>query len=206
MRAFDVGADDTRLRVGREKIEEVHAASLQEGVKPPQILQEEEALLEQELEETHSPFRARKATVYPKTASFAWPKFSWREANVFVLSGAFVTCLAVLVVSLFAIFRWEGADQTVASVSLPAVSVPSHAKTAPVLRKTIFRKPAAHSGPTLSFALSGISAFDNKHYAVINGTVLQAGDLVDGAVVKDITDNEAILETRAGELRLKIPV
>lgn len=179
-----------------EKMEEIHAASLAKEVKPSQILEEEEKLLEESLAEAAS--RA-------KTFSFVWPRFSWHETNVFVVRGALVAGFAVLVVFLFLTFRWEASDQMVASVSLPTVQVSSAAKPAAVPRKTFFgkRQPVR---PTLSYALTGISTFDDKHYAIINGIVLQAGDSVDGAVVKDITDREAILETRAGELRLRIPL
>ena len=192
----------------RDKIEEVHAASVSEPVKAPQILEQEEALVENELAEAHTHFRTSSTAFQPKSPLFSWPQFSWRETNVFVLSGAFVVCFAALVVFLFVIFKWESTDQmTVASVSLPASSVAPVSKPVPGIKKATFPKRApSASRTTLSYALTGISAFDNKHYAVVNGVVLKPGDSVDGAIVKDITDQEAVLETRAGELRLRIPV
>ena len=44
----------------------------------------------------------------------------------------------------------------------------------------------------------------NNHFAIINGTIVQKGDSIDGAHVKEVLENEAVLETRAGEFRLKI--
>ncbi len=179
-----------------EKAGEIPVASLKETMKPSQVLEEEEKLLEENL---------TKMTSRAGTPFFAWPHFSWREANVFVVRGTLVIGFAVLVVFLFLTFRWEASDHMVASVSLPTVQVPSGGKTVSAATKTFFPKRQA-AQPTLSYTLTGISTFDDKHYAIINGLVLQTGDSVDGAVVKDITDREAILETRAGELRLRIPL
>lgn len=193
----------------REKVEEVHAASVAQEAHPPRILEEEEVLVEQKLKSAVPPVWPSSETAFkPQMPSLIWPQFSWRTANVFVLRGAFVVSLAALVVFLFMIFKWEPPEQTtVASVSLPALSRPSGVSTVPVSKKGFFQKHApARPGQAFSYALSGISTFDDKHYAIINGLVLQAGDSVDGAMVKDITDREAILETRAGELKLRIPV
>ena len=44
----------------------------------------------------------------------------------------------------------------------------------------------------------------SDRYALVNGQIVQAGDSIDGAHVKEILDREVVLETRAGEIRLKI--
>ena len=56
----------------------------------------------------------------------------------------------------------------------------------------------------LPFVLSGISALGKDRYAIVNDKIVQQGDSVDGAHVKDILDREVVLETRSGEIKLKI--
>lgn len=56
----------------------------------------------------------------------------------------------------------------------------------------------------LPFTLSGISAWGADRYALINGVVVEKGDSIDGARVKEIFDRAVILETNAGEVKLKI--
>ena len=56
----------------------------------------------------------------------------------------------------------------------------------------------------LPYVLSGISKLGNSQYAIINGMIVQQGDSIDGAHVREILNGEVVLETRAGEIRLKI--
>ena len=56
----------------------------------------------------------------------------------------------------------------------------------------------------LPFTLSGISAWGPDRYAIVNGAIVQEGDSVGGALVKQILGREVILETRNGEVKLKI--
>jgi hypothetical protein len=60
--------------------------------------------------------------------------------------------------------------------------------------------------PESTYILSGISIMGKDRYAVINGAIVQKGESIDGAYVKDILDREVILETRSAEIKLKIPV
>ena len=64
--------------------------------------------------------------------------------------------------------------------------------------------PFADQSVKLPFVLSGISLQEDARYAIVNGVVVQEGDSVDGAHVKQISDREVVLDTRAGEIRLKI--
>ena len=57
----------------------------------------------------------------------------------------------------------------------------------------------------LPFVLSGISVLGEDRYTVINNKILQEGDSIDGAFVRQIMDREVILETRNGEIKLKFP-
>ncbi|OGW86148.1 MAG: hypothetical protein A3C35_06425 [Omnitrophica bacterium RIFCSPHIGHO2_02_FULL_46_11] len=59
--------------------------------------------------------------------------------------------------------------------------------------------------PTSQFVLSGISVMGNDHYAIVNGTIVQKGDSIDGAYVKDVFNQEVILQIKDGEIKLKIP-
>ena len=65
--------------------------------------------------------------------------------------------------------------------------------------------PVVAQGPERSYVLSGISVMGNDRYAVINGSIVQKGDSIEGAYVKDILDREVVLETRSAEIKLKIP-
>ncbi len=56
----------------------------------------------------------------------------------------------------------------------------------------------------LPYVLSGISKVDNNYYAIINGIIVQPGETIDGALVKEINDREATLETRSGKIILSI--
>lgn len=54
------------------------------------------------------------------------------------------------------------------------------------------------------YVLSGITKMGKDRFALINDQILRPGDWVNGATVKAILDNEVILETTFGELKLKI--
>ena len=67
--------------------------------------------------------------------------------------------------------------------------------------------PPRHLGQTSAsfpYTLSGISSSGGERYAIVNGAIVQEGDSVDGAHVKQILDREVVLETRLGEIKLKI--
>ena len=55
-----------------------------------------------------------------------------------------------------------------------------------------------------AFNLSGITKLDKDFYAIINGEIVQVGDSIGGATVKEIMDREVILKTRSGEVKLII--
>lgn len=76
------------------------------------------------------------------------------------------------------------------NVSVPVVNIP-----APVVVKE----------PEPTYVLSGISVTGGDHYAVVNGSIVQKGDSIDGAYVKDVLDREVVLETRTAEIKLKLP-
>ncbi len=56
----------------------------------------------------------------------------------------------------------------------------------------------------LSYVLSGVSKLGDSRYAIINGAILQEGETIAGAQVKQILDNEVTLATRTGEIKLNI--
>ncbi|MBI4373154.1 MAG: hypothetical protein HY585_05475 [Candidatus Omnitrophica bacterium] len=63
----------------------------------------------------------------------------------------------------------------------------------------------SHGGGTLDlpYDLSGISVSGDNRYALVNDTIVQKGDSIDGAFVKEISDQEVVLETRTGEIKLR---
>ncbi len=67
-------------------------------------------------------------------------------------------------------------------------------------------KPLPHSGQNSQsgFALSGVTHVGDDFYAIINGTIVQKGDTIAGAKVKEIFERDVVLETRSGEVKLKI--
>lgn len=60
------------------------------------------------------------------------------------------------------------------------------------------------NSPKLPYVLSGISKLGNSQYAIINGVIIQQGESINGAYVREILNDEVTLETQAGEIRLKI--
>lgn len=55
------------------------------------------------------------------------------------------------------------------------------------------------------YVLSGASVVNDHRYAIVNGKIVQKGDSIDGAFVKEVIDKGVILETTQGEIKLKIP-
>jgi len=107
--------------------------------------------------------------------------------RMWIMPGIVLLCLFILVV----LFRWPKVER--ANILFGRVTKPATFGS----RKS----PAVQ----LPFVLSGVSIMGTERYGVVNGLVVQAGDSVDGAVVKEITDREVILETRAGEIKLRLP-
>ena len=71
-------------------------------------------------------------------------------------------------------------------------------------RETYPTESAGFSNFAPGFVLSGISVQGEDRYAVINGKIVQKGDLIKGAFVKEILGREVTLETKTGELKLKV--
>lgn len=122
----------------------------------------------------------------PQPGFFVW-QFSREQArDILILSGVIVICALVLVM----LFQWP---RPAPDASLGAPLTPSVSTTS---RRT--------SGPALPFVLTGVSSTGTSRHGIVNGVVVQEGDTVDGAIVKSIGDHELTLETRAGEIKLKI--
>lgn len=61
------------------------------------------------------------------------------------------------------------------------------------------------NGTTYSpYQLTGISATGENRYAIVNGTIVQKADSIDGAHVVDISDEEVILKTKKGDITLNL--
>lgn len=82
-----------------------------------------------------------------------------------------------------------------------------------VYDKAVHKSYESKSGPVSGFSnyvfrpafvLSGISMVGKDRYAIINGRIVQRGDLINGAFVKEIAGREVVLETKTGEVTLEI--
>jgi hypothetical protein len=63
---------------------------------------------------------------------------------------------------------------------------------------------APETAAPLPYVLTGITVVDGDRFALVNDQIVTVGDSVDGAFITEILDREVVLETRAGEIRLKI--
>ncbi len=117
---------------------------------------------------------------------------SFRLTEILILIAIFSICFFVL----FFLTRWPSVGKKFsgdAFINVGTASPQGNASSSAVQKSR------------LPYALSGISAFEQNRYALINSSIVQKGDSVDGARVKEILEREVILETPLGETRLKIP-
>ena len=101
-------------------------------------------------------------------------KLTWKHPFLFLAVGFFVLSICIWMV-------------------LPKPTVP----------RTISNAAQSKSAG-LSYVLSGVSKLGSSRYAIINGMILQVGESIAGAQVKEILDNEVTLVTKAGEIKLII--
>lgn len=84
------------------------------------------------------------------------------------------------------------------TASAPAVNRNVKITPAPVTMKSIL-----NIRPT--FKLTGITASTGDKYAIINGTIVQENDMIEGAQVKTITEKEVTLKGKLGDIKLTLP-
>lgn len=126
-----------------------------------------------------------------------------------------VLILVGMILSLVFVFillpRWPSTDKNLSVIWRPAdrggfFRVNS---AGGVLRSGLRVAPPSREGSEdsrfikLPFSLSGISVLGENRYAVINNRIVQEGDAIDGALVKQILDREVVIETRSGDIKLK---
>lgn len=89
-------------------------------------------------------------------------------------------------------------------ISFPIVQTePVQVKTT-MIPQSKMEKSVVVQHNQLPYTLSGVTHVGNDHYAIINGAIVQIEDTVDGAHVKAISEREVVLETRDGEIKLKL--
>lgn len=118
---------------------------------------------------------------------------------IFLFIAAGLACALVL----FALPEWPRIGENFSIVWQPFNSKSkNHSYTSGL---GVFGKGIRTSVSASQFTLSGITSTGNDHFAIVNGTIVQKGGSIDGAYVKDISNQEVILETKNGEIILKIP-
>lgn len=171
-----------------------------EEVKAVEVLLEQSHLVETHIEQSIHPTRFEGTTSLPKSDWFFSPRF--REVIVTSLIVVVViSCLSVLVL----LPSWSGFGSNV-SIAWHSFWNASLFQVPPMYENTLSMKPRNFngSGINLPFSLSGISRQGNSRYAIVNGVIVQKGDSIDGARVKEILEREVVLETRAGEIKIKL--
>ena len=129
-----------------------------------------------------------------------------RVRDVIIVAGIVFGCL----VALALLPRWPSIGRNLSVVwhSGDGASAFRMSPAGGPLGSGALRMPPAFSEDKsfvqFPFVLSGISALGGDRYAIVNDKIVQQGDSVDGAHVKDILDREVVLETRSGEIKLKI--
>lgn len=124
-----------------------------------------------------------------------FPELQFRE--VLILGGVAILTFFVL----FLLPKWPTLGSNFSLLWRPA-------QGGSVFQVGTVKKAASHGldnrAISLPFQLSGISVAGDNRYALVNGTIVQKGDSIDGTFVKEILDQEVILETRTGEIKLKV--
>lgn len=150
--------------------------------------------------EKNVPAVETKETVFSGTARFS----SWPAREIFILAGAALSGLFIL--SLFV--RWPEMVRNFSLLWLPSYKASvSETPSSSILGLHLSKAQPVNfldNNTRLPFILSGISVSGADRYAIINGKVIQEGDSINGAYLKEILDREVILETKTGEIKLKI--
>ncbi|MBI4395388.1 MAG: hypothetical protein HY583_04220 [Candidatus Omnitrophica bacterium] len=118
--------------------------------------------------------------------------------EVLILSGVGVLTFFVL----FLLPRWPTLGNNLSLVWRPAQSG-NVFQVGAIRKASPFHVDSGGGAVSLPFQLSGVSVSGESRYAIVNGTIVEKGDYIDGAFVKEILDQEVVLETRAGEIKLK---
>ncbi len=166
-----------------------------------EVLLEQSHMVETQIEQSIRPAGMSQPDTF-KGPWFSSPQF--REVSIIsTVVGVIISCLVILL----ALPHWPGMGKDSSIIWRP-FRVVGLFQVPPMYQQNIFLERLQHSGSEngvkLPFILTGISAQGNKSYAIVNGVVVQKGDLIDGATVKEILDRGVVLETRAGEIKLKI--
>ncbi|OGW79461.1 MAG: hypothetical protein A3G33_00300 [Omnitrophica bacterium RIFCSPLOWO2_12_FULL_44_17] len=109
----------------------------------------------------------------------------------------FVTWAVIILscIVLISLFRWPAASRDFLSDMNPLRSV-THPQSA---------QGAAVKVPKAPYQLTGITnLLDGGWFAIVNNSIVKVNDMVDGAVVDSINENEVLLSTQKGKLTLKL--
>ncbi len=173
-----------------------------ESVKPVDVLLEQSHLVEAHIEQNMNAIGINAGDIFRKGAWLSSP----RSREVLIISaivGIVTSCLVILLV----LPHWPRVAKDFSIVWRPFKAVSLFQVPPMYHQQNIFSErshSAGENGVKLPFSLTGISVQGDKSYAIINGEIVQKGDSIDGAQVKEILERDVVLETRAGEIKLKI--
>ena len=164
-----------------------------EQVKPMDMFLEQSQAVEAHIEKSIRSSAIEKAT----------PSQFREAAMVSLIAGVVALCLVALVL----LPVWPGFGNHFSTVQNPFWNT-SLFQVPPMYQQNILAvKPQGFNGGGVHFpfSLSGISFQGENRYAIVNGVIVQKDDSIDGARVKEILKREVTLDTKAGELKLKLP-
>ncbi len=184
-------AEDTKTVLSNETVE----------VKPVEVLLEQSHIVETHIEQSVHPTGFEGTTSFHKPGWFSSPRFR-ETAMIFLIVGIVVPCLSVLVL----LPSWPGLDGNASIVWHSFWNANLFQIPRMYQQNVLSAKPQNFngSGVNLPFSLSGISFQGENRYAIVNGVIVQKGDLIDGGRVKEILGREVTLDTKAGEIKLKL--
>ena len=170
-----------------------------EESKPVEMLLGQSEVVETEIEENAglTAEAAEQNAIY--RAEQAFPQ---QIRGILLIAGSVFVCFLALV-----LLTWSGGGGAGFSAIWRPFRNASAFQVPPMYQQNILSVRAHNfsvSGVKLPFNLSGISSQGDARYAIINDVIVQKGDSIDGATVKEILGREVVLETRAGEIKLKI--
>ncbi|MBI4358162.1 MAG: hypothetical protein HY584_02585 [Candidatus Omnitrophica bacterium] len=184
-------AERERELKGKEKHASGEAAAiLAEEEKAVESFLEQAAREEKETEGKAAFVNAREAA--PRASR--WLFLSEAQSAALLVAAVFLCAFL-----FFFLARWPiiGKNALVIWNPLQIWNVPGKSAPKP-------SHPLGEPRTDFPFALSGISSTGGERYAIVNGAIVQEGDSIDGAHVIQILDREVVLETRSGEIKLKI--
>lgn len=193
-------AEHERELKAKQGFQEIGSDGVADEIKPVEVFLEQSAVVEAEIENSLSESVMSQEPL-PQTVMLS----TSQVRDLSILAGVGAICI----VALLLLPRWPILGKNFSILWNPfqttskwqAGSGPSISR---MISSSLGSSSVSSAGPILPFHLSGISIQGNDRVALVNGIIVQKDDWVDGAHVKEILDREVVLETKTGEIKLKI--